>query len=113
PENLVRLAAQKCDLLFGEAIREKQVALLLEALDLLARELHGVLPGTAFPGSGQSSRQRRQNHRGGEWEGPWAAAGSSRRGRARLAPARLDRGRRRGATRVFDRCHHTGVCIGE
>src|SRR5262249_27020467 len=51
PKNPVGLAAQKRDLLFGEAIRKKEVALLLEGFDLLRREIHGVLPGTTFHGS--------------------------------------------------------------
>src|SRR5262249_48714404 len=46
PENLVRFAAQNRDLLFGEAVREKHVTLLVEGLDLFGCEVHGVLPGT-------------------------------------------------------------------
>jgi len=46
PENLVRFAAQDRNLLFGEAVREKHVTLLIKSLDLLGGELHGVLPGT-------------------------------------------------------------------
>src|ERR1700704_1501452 len=46
PENSVGFAAQNCHLVFGEAVREKHVALLVEGMDLLGCELHGVLPGT-------------------------------------------------------------------
>src|SRR6266849_5244866 len=47
-ENIIGLAAQKRDLLLGEAIRKKQVTLLVEGLDLLGCKLHGVLPGTSW-----------------------------------------------------------------
>src|SRR5262249_27962954 len=51
PKDPVGLAAQKRDLLLGEAIWKKEVALLFEGFDLLRCETHGVLPGTTFHGS--------------------------------------------------------------
>src|SRR5882757_10448745 len=45
-QNAVGFAAQNRDLLFGEAVREKHIALLVESSDLLGCELHGALPGT-------------------------------------------------------------------
>src|SRR3954470_1560305 len=47
PENAVGFAAQDRDFVFGETVRKEYVALLVEGLDLLRCELHGVLPGDA------------------------------------------------------------------
>ncbi len=43
-EDVVGLDAQQRDLFLGEAVREEDVALLVEGLDLLGGKLHGALP---------------------------------------------------------------------
>ena len=43
-EDVVGFRAQQRDLVFGEAIREKTVALLVEGLELLGGKLHGRAP---------------------------------------------------------------------
>ena len=48
-EDGLGLVAQQCDLLFGKAVWQKQVALLLELATLFYGELHDIRPLT-FPG---------------------------------------------------------------
>src|SRR5262249_56901094 len=92
PENLVRFAAQNRDLLFGEAVREKHVTLLVEGLDLFGCEVHGVLPGTVVSFVAVSSlaaggsKITRLKRRMGGFGGALAARRARRGGRRGRGP---------------------------
>jgi hypothetical protein len=48
--------AQDRHLLVGKAVRQKQIALLVEFLELARREFHDFLPDCVVPGRGRSPR---------------------------------------------------------